>query len=307
VIRLLTVLLVLTTPLAAQDKTSPILSVSTIEPRGFGYFVGDLLTREIVVTVAAPYTLEAASQPSPRRLSYWLDLRAVNVDERAEGGRTRYRLKLVYQTLYVPLSPEPRTLPAITLRFIDGGDTVAAKVPPFNIVMAPLREVIPEKPEEGPVGYLRPDEVPRTVSSRQARIGFGAGLVIVALAFGLLAYHNAWWPFGKRPARPFTKAARALRRLSRAAPDTNAYRTGLLDLHRAFDAAAGRRVLAEDVPDFLSEHGEFRPYEAEIGRFFATSRRAFFANDHAGAAATMPLPAVAELGAELGVAERRAT
>ncbi len=305
-IRLLTVLLFIVTPLAAQEAASPVLSVDTIDPRGFGYFVGDVITREIVVTVAEPYRLEAASQPAPRRLSYWLDLRSVAVDEREESGRTRYRLKLVYQTLYVPLSPEPRSLPPLTLRFTDGEGIAVAKVPPFNFVMSPLREVIPEQPEEGPVGYLRPDAAPRGVSSRQARIAFGAGLVTVLMALALLAHHQAWWPFRKRPARPFTQAARVLRRLSRN-PDADAYRIGLLDLHRAFDVSAGHRLLAEDISGFLASHGQFRPYEAEIGRFFATSRRAFFGNDMAGAVDTMPLPAVAALSAELGAAERRAT
>jgi mxaA protein len=305
VIRLLTALIFIVTPLAAQEAPSPILSIGTIDPRGFGYFVGDLLTREIVVTVAEPYRLEAASRPAPRRLSYWLDLKSVEVDEREESGRTHYRLKLVYQTLYVPLSPEPRSLPALALRFTDGEEIAVAKVPPFNFVMSPLREVIPEQPEEGPVGYLRPDAVPRAVSSRQARIAFGAGLVTMLVALALLAHHQAWWPFRKRPARPFTQASRVLRRLSRN-PDADAYRTGLLDLHRAFDVSAGHRLFSEDISGFLAGHREFRPYEAEISRFFATSRRAFFGNDVTGAAETMPLPAVAALSAELGAAERRA-
>jgi mxaA protein len=306
VIRLLTAVLVLATPLAAEEVASPVLSVGTIDPRGFGYFVGDLLTREIVVIVAEPYKLEAATQPAPRRLSYWLDLRSVDIAARERDGATRYRFKLAYQTFYVPLSPEPRTLPEITLRFTGGDETALATVPPFDFVMAPLREVIPEQPEEGPVGYLRPDAEPRTISTRQARTGFAAGLMTVLVALTLLAYHNAWWPFRKRPQRPFTEAARALRRLS-GAPGGEAYRTGLLDLHRAFDVSAGRRLLADDVPEFLAHHEEFQPHESEIGRFFENSRRAFFGNDVVGAAEIMPLPAVAALGAELGAAERRAT
>ncbi len=304
-IRLLTVLLCFAAPLAALAANSPVLSVGTIDPRGFGYFVGDLLTREIVVTVAEPYKLEPASQPTARRLSYWLDLRAADVSTREADGQTRYRLKLLYQTLYVPLSPEARTLPAITLRFAAGDKTAVAEVPPFRFIMAPLREVLPEQPEEGPVGYLRPDALPRTIPTRQARAGLGAGVVTILIGIGLLAYHHAWGPFGRRATRPFTEAARRLRRLS-CVPDDDAYRTGLLDLHRAFDASAGRRLLAEDVPDFISGRVQFRPYEAEIGRFFASSRRAFFGNDMAGAADAMPLPAVAALGAELGAAERRA-
>lgn len=297
-------LVLFATPLAAQEQASPTVSVRTVEPRGFGYFVGDLLRREVLVTVAEPYSLESASQPSPGRINYWLDLKSVDVSQHAVHGGTQYRLSLVYQTFYVPLSPTPEALPPFTLRFSDGDKTAVAEVPPFTFVMAPLREVQPEQPEEGPVGYLRPDAVPGYVSTRKSQIQLWAGLAIMLIALGLLAYHQAWWPFRGRPARPFTRAARALGRLSHA-PDMEAYRTGLLDLHRAFDASAGRRLLAEDVPDFLAAHDEYRPLAGEITQFFESSRRAFFGNDVAGAAAAMPLRKVASLGAELSAAERR--
>lgn len=290
---------------ATTQETSSPISVGTIEPRGFGYFVGDLLTREIVVVVAEPYRLEMASQPSPGRLDYWLDLRSVDVSETEGAGRRRYRLRLTYQTFYVPLSPSTRTLPAVTLRFSDGDRMAVADVPPFSFVMAPLREVQPEAPEEGPEGYLQADAVPRTISTRQARIAFGAGAVTALIALALLAYHEAWWPFRRRPERPFTRAARAIRRLPRNGGE-EVYRTGLLDLHRAFDVAAGHRLLAEDVPGFLSAHREFEPLAPDISRFFASSRRAFFGNDTQGAAKSMPLQAVASLGNRLGAAERSA-
>lgn len=301
---LVSLLTLLAAPLAAEEGASPILSVETAEPRGFGYFVGDLLRRDVEVTVAKPFTLEAATQPKPGRLSYWLDLRSVDVSSRVRGGATVYRIELVYQTFYVPLSPDVRHLPALKLRFVDGDETAAVNVPPVRFVMAPLREVIPEKPEEGPAGYLRPDAVPQRISSATSRLrfAFGAGLALLALA--LLAHHEAWWPFHRRQARPFGKAARLLRRLARA-PGEEAYRTGLRDLHRAFDESAGHRLLAEDVGGYLDRHAAFRPQGPEIGRFFAASRQAFFANDLKGAETAMPLPAVAALSAELGAAERR--
>ena len=238
-------------------------------------------------------------------MSYWLDLRSVDVSERWASGATRYRLKLVYQTLYVPLSPAERHLPAFELRFKDGDDVAVAKVPAFKFVMAPLREVIPEVPAEGPEGYLRPDVKPQALSTRRDRVLFGVGLGLTGLALIFLAYDRAWWPFRARPNRPFARASRRLRSLARF-KNADAYREGLLDLHRAFDAAAGRRVLAEDVAGFLESHAVFRAYEREIGRFFAASRQAFFANDVSGAEKAMPLSAMAALGAELSAAERRA-
>lgn len=301
---LASLLVLLATPLAAEEAASPVLSVKTVEPRGFGYFVGDLLTREIEVRVAEPYTLEAATQPKPGRLSYWLDLRSVDVTSRTRGGATVYRFKLVYQTFYVPLSPDVRQLPALALRFTAGDETAVANVPPLPFVMAPLREVIPEKPEEGPAGYLKPDAVPQRVSSATSRLRFAFGAGLALLAIVLLAHHEAWWPFHERRARPFGQAARMLRRLARE-PTEDAYRTGLRDLHRAFDESAGHRILAEDVDGYLDRHAAFRPHGREIGQFFAASRQAFFANDVMGAAEAMPLPAVAALSAELSAVERR--
>ena len=299
-------LLLLASPLAAQDKPSRTVSVATAEPRSFGYFVGDLLTREVEVTVAEPFQLEKASQPVPRRLSYWLDLKSVAIDQTKEDGRTRYRMKLVYQTFYVPISPTLRILPAQTLRFSAGPDVLTAEIPSFSFVMAPLREVKPEMPVEGPEGYLRPDIIPDVRSTRHSRIGVGLGMLAVFIALALYAYYAAWWPFQRRPARPFTQTVRTLRDLERHRP-RNAYRSALLDLHRAFDAAAEKRLLAEDVPQFLSAHAQFHPLAREIEQFFAASRQVFFGDDASGAAETMPLSAVASLCQRLALAERKAS
>lgn len=294
----------LATPLAAEEAASPILSVETAEPRGFGYFVGDLLRRDIEVRVAKPFALEGATQPKPGRLSYWLDLRSVDVSSHDRGEIRVYRLELVYQTFYVPLSPDERHLPALKLRFVDGDKTAIANVPPIGFVMAPLREVIPKKPAEGPAGYLKPDALPRWITTSASRTGFSVGAGLTLLALALLAHHEAWWPFHKRQGRPFGQAARVLRRLARA-PSEEAYREGLRDLHRAFDESAGHRLLAEDVGGYLDRHVAFRPHGPEIGRFFAASRQAFFANDLKGAETAMPLPSVAALSAQLSAIERR--
>jgi mxaA protein len=165
--------------------------------------------------------------------------------------------------------------------------------------------VVPEKPEAGPAGYLKPDAAPRLLSTLNARVAFGAGAALALLALILLAYHYAWWPFRMRPARPFTAAARAIERARARDASLAGYRAGLLDLHRAFDAAAGRRLLAEDVPEFIASHSEFLPLQEDIDRFFATSRRVFFGNDVEGAAKALSIDALSMLGARLGAVERR--
>jgi mxaA protein len=100
----LAVLLLLPTLAGAASQA---VSVRTVEPRGFGYFVGDIFRREVELVVPEAYRLDKASAPAPGRLNYWLDLRAVDLSETNASGARRYRLSLDYQTFYVPLSPTP--------------------------------------------------------------------------------------------------------------------------------------------------------------------------------------------------------
>jgi mxaA protein len=57
----------------------------------------------------------------------------------------------------------------------------------------------------------------------------------------------------------------------------------MLTLHRAFDATAGRRLLADDLDAFFARFPRFVPLRSEIERFFAASRQMFF-----GSVATAP-------------------
>jgi mxaA protein len=147
--------------------------------------------------------------------------------------------------------------------------------------------------------------VPLFIKTGRAQTLLALSASGLLLGIALLAYYNAWWPFRARAARPFTAAARAIRLRAAQGAGPESYRASLIELHRAFDASAGRRVLAEDVPEFLARHEVFRPLGEDIARFFASSRQAFFGSDTKGAGEAMPLKSVAELSAKLGEAERR--
>ncbi len=125
------------------------------------------------------------------------------------------------------------------------------------------------------------------------------------LSLLLLVRHRAWWPFERRARRPFTQASRLIRALADRDGERNAYRPSLLALHRAFDETAEQRLLAEDVARFLADHPALRDRSADIGRFFESSRRAFFADDLTGALATLPPGALAALAADLAQSEQQ--
>jgi mxaA protein len=288
---------------AVCEAQAGVHTVSVTEPRPFGYFIGDTIERRAEITVDAGDELVEASLPRPGPLTYWLDLNRIDVSEVEQDSGKRYRLDLTYQTFYAPLEAKSVMIPTVTLRFRAVTGSTDARLPSFTIAMAPIRELFPEKNGATPVTLLRPDTTPRSVLTGPVRTVLAVSATTAAITFLLLARHLAWWPFRRRPGRPFTEAARSIAAL-RKRNDTTQYRYGLLSLHRAFDSAAGHRLLAEDLPRFLAEHAELIQDRAEVERFFESSRRIFFADDPNGARAAMPLDALAALSASLAAREQ---
>ncbi len=293
--------------LAAPAEPGPaVVSVSVAEPRGFGYFIGDVLTRTVIVDAPSGMALEPGSLPQAGPLNYWLDLRAVAVERFARAPGIGYRIALTYQTFYAPLDPRRLTIPGFTLKLSDGGRTEEARIAPFDFVTSPVRELFADSQSKGNSVALQADARPLPVPVRKSRdmtIAAGAALLLSA---ALLAWHYAWGPFRRRPKRPFTRAAYFLRSNGPELAGEGGYRAALLKLHRAFDVAAGRRVLSNDLQAFLSEHPQFSALGPDIDRLFATSRQAFFANDVARARANMPLADLTVLAVRLAAVERRA-
>lgn len=299
-------LIVLAACAFAAALSAKAATVSISEPRAFGYFLGDTLRRDVLVRTKAGEKLDLSSLPRPGPLNYWLELSSADLVEGRDGDDKLYRLSLLYQTFYAPLDPRRLTIPGFKLK-VDGSGGTELAVPPFNFIASPIRQLFSEKGDTpAEATKLQPDHVGHRLATGAERTALLVASLLALSALALLARHYAWWPFRQRPGRPFTHAARFLRDNASTLHNGAGYRTALLRLHRAFDVAAGRRVLSEDVDDFLSRHPQFAPMSAEVERLFQSSREAFFANDIERARQGMPLEAVTELGERLGAAERNA-
>ncbi|MFN3623035.1 MAG: nonribosomal peptide synthetase MxaA [Hyphomicrobium sp.] len=289
------------TDLASAASTP---SVSVRDPRAFGYFLGDVIHRKVTVRVGPNQKLDTASLPRPGPLNYWLEIAHADHHETSEGDDTVHTLDIDYQTFYAPLDPRKLTIPGFNVK-IEGAGELA--VPEFGFIMSPIRQLFAAASQSsGSAVELQADKPARRLSTGAERTALLISGIAALIGSAGLAWHNAWWPFNRRPSRPFTEAARYLRANAASLAGAGGYRDALLRLHRAFDLAAGRRVLADDVPIFIGEHPEFQSQRPAIERLFLASRYAFFADDVADAQAEMPLDALVELSADLGAAERRA-
>lgn len=280
-------------------------SVELSGPRPFGVFIGDVIRHEVTITADPGLQMVAASLPRPGPLTYWLDLRGIDLEDLGTGGGVRrHRLHLEYQSFYAPLETLALEIPAFTLTLQDGAERAEATVPAWRFLTSPLREIRPQRGEAGT--YMRPDAVPRSIPLTGwlvATCSSGGSALLLA---GLIARHRGWWPFRTRARRPFARAVRKLRRSLRNRADEQTYRTALQILHRAFDSTAKRRLLSEDLPIFFDAAPTFRPLQSDIERFFAASRQAFFGSDDAAALRLLPAEALLALADRLATAERAA-
>ncbi|TXN33304.1 nonribosomal peptide synthetase MxaA [Methylobacterium sp. WL19] len=302
--RLAPLLFLLCSSLTAQSQ---VRTVEVRTPRPFGYFLGDLVRAQVDIVVEPGFALQAASLPQPGAITYWLDLRTVAVTQASEGGGSRVRLDLTYQNFYAALDARALEIPGFTVTFVSdtdkGATTAKAQVPPWSFNISPLREVQPPARED-PRNYLRPDGRVASLDTQPLVVGSAGFMAMALLAFAGLAWDRTWWPFAKRGGRAFAACLRRLRALAGRGEDEAAYETALLALHRALDETDGRRVLADDLPAFLTRNPAYARERAGLAAFLDASRHSFFGPGPAGAMRRLPLADIVALTRKLTAIER---
>ena len=83
IVRVLALLAVLLVAVPDAFARAPELTVADTRP--FGYFLGDVIEREIFLRVGPGDTLDTASLPRPGPLNYWLELSRTDLSESAQG------------------------------------------------------------------------------------------------------------------------------------------------------------------------------------------------------------------------------
>jgi len=242
-------------------------AVEVIEPRAFGYTVGEVLQRRVVVDRARDGALDPASLPKAGRYGRWFQLR--EVVPLPDGAR------LAYQIVNTPMHLEPENLPSLDVRVIGpDGRSRDAEIGPFTVMVGPVSRFGPNETID--TDNLRPDldPMPIDTSGLRRRI-LGSALVLLALAAVQLAPVLAR-RLGWRRAGPFARALRALRRRALRTGDPAARSAALLKLHSALDEAAGRTLALDNVQALFAVHPWLAPARASVEMLLAESRASFF-------------------------------
>jgi mxaA protein len=257
-------LLLLLTLRAAAAKGGPSLEV--VEPRAFGYTVGDVLQRRVLLQLPAGWALDLSSLPQTRRPGQALELRAARLDGR--------ELRLDYQVFLAPTDVRTLEIPPLQLRLAGPAGEQFLRLDAWPVTVAPLVP-IEVSPRTG-LGKMRPDTPPPPVSTETRRLRLALYAAALVLVSGYLVHVYVGLPWWGRLQRPFAQAWRSLRRLPAAASGPQ-QREALLILHRALNASAGEVVFESGLADFIARQPRFAPLHDRLADFFRHSHDEFFA------------------------------
>jgi len=262
--RLGAVLLLAARAALADPSAGP--SADVIEPRAFGYSVGDVVQRRVLLQWPEGLAPDLSSLPQTRRPGQALELRAVRLDG--------HELRLDYQVFLAPMEVRTLEMPPLQLRFAGPAGERFLRIDAWPVTVAPLVP-LDVSPREG-LGEMRPDVAPPLIdtAARRLRLALVAGALALVLVYLLQVYVGLpWW--GRRR-RPFASAWRGLRGLP-AAPSAQQRREALLLLHQALNRSAGEVVFEEGLADFVARQPRFAPLREALAGFFQRSREEFFA------------------------------
>ncbi len=277
------------------------------EPRLFGHFIGDIITRRIIVELEpGGESVDPASIPRKGHVAYWLDLRDVNVDDKTDDAG-RLSLDLEYQGFYSALQPKILEIPGFKLRVRSTeGSPRSVSVPPARVMFSPLREIVPETKPDNPAEEMRSDAAAIALPERAHGIKALLAAIAVCLSGLLLTHHYSVFPFRTRRSRPFTRAARQIAwDIAEDDMDDRRYRELLLVIHRAIDETVGRRVLPTDLNEVARNYAAIGENRTRVQEFFDASKVAFFSGRTSDARKELPATNLKRVIDDLASAERR--
>lgn len=261
------------------DAPEGIVALETADPeQRVGYTVGDVIEREVILTIKAPYKLIETSLPIPgyekryRGQLIGIELKSIHHEKNESKNETTHRIKLAYQVFTNNVVAKNAALGPEYLNLINTKnkkEIVKYRVPSLDIAVSPIAIFGQVKVENNMSTFLGPLLMPQR--NEKMILNTSIGLMLISL-LGLLYIlgKNAWLP---RMGGVFAKAYRQLRKL----PNTQAgLEQAVSIVHQAINRTAGMSVFNDNTHAFLQQHPKFSPLESEFSIFFGLSRQVYF-------------------------------
>lgn len=260
------------------DIQPGIVSIHIHEPgRNVGYTVGDVLTREITLTIKKPYQLIDESLPIvgyERRYKGQLvgvDLSQLKHFKKAQDDAVKHTLSLSYQVFTNNVVAKHAALPAEYLRIINtqSKEVVKYRIPSWDFAISPIAIYGAIEVESDMSGFRGP----LLLDNSMQKWALKFLLIILVLSLLGLLYILGKYTWLPRMGGPFAKSYRLI---CRAANTPDAVQQTISSIHQSLNKTAGMSVFSGNLTEFLAQKTHFQPIQSEIEQFFALSRQVFF-------------------------------
>jgi len=242
--------------------------------RDFGYVIGDIVKRKIILEIEHPHTMSQEQIPKPGRINRWLELRRSDVQIKSHKEFSRYQIELEYQIFNSEPGHTEIFLPGFDLYITTSERTLPAVFHDRPIRVMSITEDDPSRSLE--FLDLQPPISPQPVSEFSGWIKLGFAVLGICLSLLLVVYVYAVFPWIERLNGPFAQAARKIRSLRKSADMKDASHKALKHIHTAFNQTYGKVLLHDDLEMFFQKQPAFKKLQQELTSLFVYSRALFF-------------------------------
>ena len=261
------------------DIKEGFVTIKTIDPaKRVGYTVGDVIEREVILTIKAPYKLIDTSLPITgyekryRGQLIGIELKSIKHLKDEHKDYTKHHINLAYQVFTNNVVAKNAALGPEYLNLINtknSKDLVKYRIPSLDIAISPIAIFGQVKIENNMSTFLGPLLLKDDKETQWLKVSL-ALLVLSLFSLTYIVGMHAWLP---RMGGPFAKAYRALRKL----PDSaEGLKQAISLVHQSLNSSASMSVFNDNLDMFLAEHPKFLPIKTEIQQFFGLSRQVYF-------------------------------
>ncbi|TFW70775.1 hypothetical protein C3Y98_08865 [Methylotenera oryzisoli] len=261
------------------DVDEGIVSISTVDPfKRVGYTVGDVIEREVTLTIKAPYKLVETSLPIVGYEKRYkgkvigIELKEIQHSKVEHKDYATHQLKLAYQVFTNSVVAKNAALGPEYLQLVNTKNSkqlVKYRVPSLDIAVSPIAIFGQVKVENNMSTFLEPLLLKNDQEKTRLKLAAGA-LVLSLLALLYIFGKHAWLP---RMGGNFAKTYRAIKKLPH---NDEGLKQAVAAVHHAFNQTAKVSVFNGNVDEFLASNPNFLHIKNEISQFFGLSRQVYF-------------------------------
>ncbi|MES2013117.1 MAG: hypothetical protein V4445_05155 [Pseudomonadota bacterium] len=261
------------------DVKPGIVTIKTIDPvKRVGYTVGDVIEREVILTIKAPYKLVETSLPITGYEKRYkgqligIELKSISHSKDVSDNSTTHHINLAYQVFTNNVVAKNAALGPEYLNLVNtknNQDLVKYRIPSLDIAISPIAIFGQVKIENNMSQLIGP----LLLSNKKESTWLKVSLVLLTISLLGLVYilgMRAWLPL---MGGTFAKTYRALHKL----PNTpEGLKQAVSKVHESLNTTAAGSVFSNNLDAFITQKPGFAPIKSEIHQFFGLSRQVYF-------------------------------